>query len=227
MVMVKPALAYLDVIREARERFDAPIAAYNVSGEYAMVKAAAAQRLDRREAHRPRDPDVDRPRRRGLHPDVPREGRRALAEGALNGRRRAAGPRSRGPPTRKKRRPSAAVRSALFKRAKQLDAGRRLARRSGRSRRSAASRSSSRSGRGARVRDADGNSYLDYVHVLRAAPLRPRAAVRAAGARARRAARDVLRRADASSRCGSPSASRGWCRRSRWSASSAPGPRRR
>ncbi|HEV2065129.1 MAG TPA: porphobilinogen synthase, partial [Thermoanaerobaculia bacterium] len=41
-IMVKPALAYLDVIREARERFDAPIAAYNVSGEYAMVKAAAA-----------------------------------------------------------------------------------------------------------------------------------------------------------------------------------------
>jgi porphobilinogen synthase len=41
-VMVKPALAYLDVIREARERFDAPLAAYNVSGEYAMVKAAAA-----------------------------------------------------------------------------------------------------------------------------------------------------------------------------------------
>ena len=40
-VMIKPALAYLDVIREARERFDAPIAAYNVSGEYAMVKAAA------------------------------------------------------------------------------------------------------------------------------------------------------------------------------------------
>jgi porphobilinogen synthase len=41
-VMVKPALAYLDVIREARDRFDVPIAAYNVSGEYAMVKAAAA-----------------------------------------------------------------------------------------------------------------------------------------------------------------------------------------
>ena len=39
---VKPALAYLDVIGEARRRFDAPIAAYNVSGEYAMVKAAAA-----------------------------------------------------------------------------------------------------------------------------------------------------------------------------------------
>ena len=43
VVMVKPALSYLDVIREARDRFDAPIAAYNVSGEYAMVKAAAAK----------------------------------------------------------------------------------------------------------------------------------------------------------------------------------------
>jgi porphobilinogen synthase len=41
-VMVKPALAYLDVIRAARDRFDAPLAAYNVSGEYSMVKAAAA-----------------------------------------------------------------------------------------------------------------------------------------------------------------------------------------
>ena len=41
MVMVKPALAYLDIIAEVRERFDLPVAAYNVSGEYAMVKAAA------------------------------------------------------------------------------------------------------------------------------------------------------------------------------------------
>ena len=41
MVMVKPALSYLDVIRAARERFNLPLAAYNVSGEYAMVKAAA------------------------------------------------------------------------------------------------------------------------------------------------------------------------------------------
>jgi porphobilinogen synthase len=40
-VMVKPALAYLDIIAAARERFEVPIAAYNVSGEYAMVKAAA------------------------------------------------------------------------------------------------------------------------------------------------------------------------------------------
>jgi porphobilinogen synthase len=41
VIMVKPALPYLDVIRAARERFDLPLAAYNVSGEYAMVKAAA------------------------------------------------------------------------------------------------------------------------------------------------------------------------------------------
>jgi porphobilinogen synthase len=42
VLMVKPALPYLDVLRAARERFDLPLAAYNVSGEYAMVKAAAA-----------------------------------------------------------------------------------------------------------------------------------------------------------------------------------------
>ncbi|MDP9238820.1 MAG: porphobilinogen synthase [Chloroflexota bacterium] len=42
IVMVKPALPYLDVIAKARQEFDAPLAAYNVSGEYAMVKAAAA-----------------------------------------------------------------------------------------------------------------------------------------------------------------------------------------
>src|SRR5918992_805924 len=41
MIMVKPALAYLDLIRRAREQFDLPVVAYNVSGEYAMVKAAA------------------------------------------------------------------------------------------------------------------------------------------------------------------------------------------
>ena len=39
--MVKPALSYLDLIHEARRRFDLPIAAYSVSGEYAMIKAAA------------------------------------------------------------------------------------------------------------------------------------------------------------------------------------------
>jgi porphobilinogen synthase len=42
IVMVKPALAYLDVLARARRRFDLPLAAYNVSGEYAMIKAASA-----------------------------------------------------------------------------------------------------------------------------------------------------------------------------------------
>jgi porphobilinogen synthase len=41
MIMVKPALAYLDVIRAVRERTELPLFAYNVSGEYSMVKAAA------------------------------------------------------------------------------------------------------------------------------------------------------------------------------------------
>ena len=43
LVMVKPALAYLDVIRAVREDVDVPVAAYNISGEYSMVEAAAAQ----------------------------------------------------------------------------------------------------------------------------------------------------------------------------------------
>ena len=51
VLMVKPALPYLDVLRAARDRFDLPLAAYNVSGEYAMVKAAAAAGdLDERDA---------------------------------------------------------------------------------------------------------------------------------------------------------------------------------
>jgi porphobilinogen synthase len=51
VIMVKPALPYLDVIRAVRDRFTVPVAAYNVSGEYAMVKAAAAAGwLDERQA---------------------------------------------------------------------------------------------------------------------------------------------------------------------------------
>jgi porphobilinogen synthase len=42
IIMVKPALPYLDVIQRVRSAFDLPLAAYNVSGEYAMIKAAAA-----------------------------------------------------------------------------------------------------------------------------------------------------------------------------------------
>jgi porphobilinogen synthase len=51
IVMVKPAMPYLDVIRMARDRFDVPIAAFQVSGEYAMIEAAAARgSLDRERA---------------------------------------------------------------------------------------------------------------------------------------------------------------------------------
>ena len=63
IVMVKPALAYLDVIRAVREAVDLPVAAYNVSGEYAMVEAAAAQGWINRDAADRRDADLDPPGR--------------------------------------------------------------------------------------------------------------------------------------------------------------------
>ncbi|MCW2816016.1 MAG: hemB [Nocardioides sp.] len=50
MVMVKPALAYLDVLRQVRDAVDVPVAAYNISGEYSMVEAAAAHGWIDREA---------------------------------------------------------------------------------------------------------------------------------------------------------------------------------
>jgi porphobilinogen synthase len=51
VVMVKPALAYLDIIRRVKDATNLPVAAYNVSGEYAMIKAAAAAgALDERAA---------------------------------------------------------------------------------------------------------------------------------------------------------------------------------
>jgi len=51
VLLVKPALPYLDIVRAVRERFDLPVGAYNVSGEYAMIKAAAAAgHLDERTA---------------------------------------------------------------------------------------------------------------------------------------------------------------------------------
>ena len=51
IIMVKPALPYLDIVRDVREMTDLPVAAYNVSGEYAMLKAAAGNGwLDERRA---------------------------------------------------------------------------------------------------------------------------------------------------------------------------------
>ena len=45
IIMIKPALSYLDIVRETRDRYELPVAVYNVSGEYAMVKSAAAAGL--------------------------------------------------------------------------------------------------------------------------------------------------------------------------------------
>ncbi len=83
MIMVKPAMPYLDVIHRVREKFDVPVAAYNVSGEYAMVKAAAQRGwLDEKrvvlEIHYRHST-----RGRGNNPDVSREGRCSLAEDQL------------------------------------------------------------------------------------------------------------------------------------------------
>ena len=79
MLMVKPALPYLDVIRAARERFDLPLAAYNVSGEYAMVKAAAAKGFLDERAGSARVADGDQARRRRSRRLVLDEGARDLA----------------------------------------------------------------------------------------------------------------------------------------------------
>jgi len=48
IIMVKPALPYLDIIRAVREQFDLPVAAYSVSGEYSMIKAACRRGGSRR-----------------------------------------------------------------------------------------------------------------------------------------------------------------------------------
>ena len=87
IVMVKPALAYLDVIARAKRRFPVPVAAYNVSGEYAMVKAAAQNEwLDGPQGHH-RAPDSHQARWRGHHHQLPCQGDRPVAERLLRPRR--------------------------------------------------------------------------------------------------------------------------------------------
>ena len=90
MVMVKPALAYGDLIGEIRRATRLPVAAYNVSGEYAMVKAAAAAGYVDERAAGARDPHLAAPRRRRRDRHLPREGRRPMA-----GRAERAEPRRR------------------------------------------------------------------------------------------------------------------------------------
>ena len=70
IVMVKPALGYLDVVAAVRAAVDVPVAAYNVSGEYSMVEAAAAQRLDRPRRRDAGDAHLDPPRRRRHDPHL-------------------------------------------------------------------------------------------------------------------------------------------------------------
>ena len=63
IIMVKPALAYLDIICRAKQEFDLPLAAYNVSGEYSLIKAAAQMGwLDEEKSHAG-IADVDQARR--------------------------------------------------------------------------------------------------------------------------------------------------------------------
>ena len=83
VVMVKPALPYLDVIRRVKEATRVPVAAYNVSGEYAMIEAAAAAGyLDRRAAD-PRGAHLDPPRRRRHRDHLPRQGGGRMASVAM------------------------------------------------------------------------------------------------------------------------------------------------
>ncbi len=80
MLMVKPAMPYLDLIRQARDRFPVPIGAYQVSGEFSMIMAAVAQRLARSGSRHDGIAHLDPPGRRGYHPHLlrPRCGSRAL-----------------------------------------------------------------------------------------------------------------------------------------------------
>ena len=80
MIMVKPAMPYLDLIRQARDRFDVPLGAYQVSGEYSMIMAAAQNGWIDRGAGDGGEPDVDPARGRGHYPHVLRE-----ADGATTG----------------------------------------------------------------------------------------------------------------------------------------------
>ena len=79
IVMVKPALAYLDVIYRVKQKFGYPLAAYNVSGEYSMIKAAAQNGSARRAADHDGNAVRYPPRRRGHDSHLLRQGRGKIA----------------------------------------------------------------------------------------------------------------------------------------------------
>ena len=204
MVMVKPALPYLDVLRRVRDELDLPLAAYKVSGEYAMIKAAAQRRLARRRARRARVADRHPPGRRRPDHHLPRRrggplavvGRSELVSERLAGRGGRAHARRRQPPVRAMR--SVGREHPLF-----IARGRRRA-----------------------DLDVDGNRYVDWVlswGPLIAGHAHPR--VVAAIERAARAAPPSAHRPRSSSaRRGAAQRRRA---RSSWCASSPPAPRRR
>ena len=70
MLMVKPAMPYLDLIRQARDRFPVPIGAYQVSGEFSMIMAAVAARLAGSRSHHDGIAHFDPPGGRGFHSDL-------------------------------------------------------------------------------------------------------------------------------------------------------------
>ena len=76
MILMKPAMPYLDMVRAARERFDVPMGAYQVSGEYSMLQAAFQRGWLDREARHAGIAGRHPPRRGGLHRHLLRQGRR-------------------------------------------------------------------------------------------------------------------------------------------------------
>ena len=198
MVMVKPALTYLDVIAAVRAAFDVPVAAYHVSGEYAMVKAAAANGWIDGPARRPRAADRGQAGRRRLRPHLLR---RRAGRGArwLSSRRRRRC--SSGPATVIPGGVNSPVRSFRSVGGHPYFVAR---------------------GEGAYVWDADGNRLLDYVQSYGASILGHAHPAVVGAVDATRPRGDHLRRADRGGgaagrghlRRGSRAASRcGWCRR--------------
>ena len=227
MVMVKPAVPYLDIVSRVKRELGVPTAAYHVSGEYAMLKAAARQRLARRDARDARDAALDPPRRRRHHRHLLRPRRRADPEDpdAVNARPQAGATPIREGGVRVSHAAAAQVRDAVRARAggdprRRQQPGARL---QGGRRRAALHRQ--RQGR------HDHRRRRPHLHRLRdvvgPADPRPRAAGadRAAGQGRRGSAPASARRP--SSRSSSPRRCARSCRRSRWCASPAPAPRRR
>ena len=206
IVMVKPALAYLDVICQVKERFGVPVAAYNVSGEYAMIRAAARAGWLDEPRDDPGDARLHPARRRRHHPDLLRQGGREAARLAARGSTMTvpitASPRGGASQDAVRSRPPP-------------DSGRSQLARARVSGASAVRRSSSPGPRGPRL--GRGRRRVHRLHRLVGADdSRPRPSGRGGGGSPAGRTRHLLRRADAA-RGGDGRAHRGTsCLRSRW-----------